>query len=135
MFDEQALEKSTAKSGLNHRALKRVISHIEENYHVEIPLAELASVAFLSTYHFSRLFKQSTGLTPHQYVISYRVRKAVEMMGNGHLNMKEIARQVGFCDQSHMTRHFKRIMGSSPVQYFKQNSGQKDSEGFSGWGS
>jgi AraC family transcriptional regulator len=62
----------------------------------------------MSPYHFARLFKESTGLSPYQYVIEARVRKAKELLTTGKFTISEAAYHVGFVDQSHLTRHFKK---------------------------
>jgi AraC family transcriptional regulator len=63
---------------------------------------------------FARLFKESTGQTPHQYVVEARVRKAKELLTTGEFTISEAAYHVGFVDQSHLTRHFKRVFGLPP---------------------
>ena len=68
----------------------------------------------MSPYHFTRLFKESTGQSPHQYVVEARVRKAKELLTTGKFTISEVAHHVGFADQSHLTRHFKRVFGLPP---------------------
>jgi AraC family transcriptional regulator len=64
--------------------------------------------------HFTRQFKKSTGQTPYEYVVEARVRKAKELVTTGKLTISEAAFHVGFADQSHLTRHFKRVFGLPP---------------------
>jgi len=75
-------------------------------------------VAHLSTYHLTRVFKKSTGVSPHQYVVQVRVNSARSLLtaGAGNRSLAEIAAAVGFADQSHLTRHFKRVLGVTPKQ-------------------
>ncbi len=68
----------------------------------------------LSTALATRLFKESTGQSPHQYVVDARVRKARELLTTGKFTISEAAHHVGFVDQSHLTRHFKRVFGLPP---------------------
>jgi AraC family transcriptional regulator len=68
----------------------------------------------LSPYHFSRQFKRSTGLSPHQYVVRKRVERAKELLINTDLTLYEVAISVGFVDQSHLAKHTKRLLGVSP---------------------
>jgi AraC family transcriptional regulator len=68
----------------------------------------------VSLYHFNRLFKASTGKSPYQYLVETRVRKAKDLLATGKFTIGEVANEVGFFDQSHLTRHFKRIFGLPP---------------------
>ena len=100
--------------GLPRRALKEVIDYIGDNLEKDLALAEMARVTHMSPYHFSRLFKESTGLTPHRYVIERRVQRAEVLLGSSALPIAEIALLCGFANQSHLNRHFKRLLGVSP---------------------
>jgi len=73
----------------------------------------------LSPFHLARLFKQVLGVSPHQYLIQVRVNSARSLLsaGSGERSLAEIAAAVGFADQSHLTRHFKRITGITPRQF------------------
>jgi AraC family transcriptional regulator len=79
-------------------------------------LAEIARVVDYSSYHLARLFKRFTGQSLRHYIILIRVEKARQMILEG-LALGDIATQVGFYDQSHLTRHFKRMMGVTPGDY------------------
>ena len=100
--------------GLSKRALKVVIDYIGDNLQEDLTLAEIAGAVHMSPYHFSRLFKESTGLAPHQYVIERRVQRAKELLSNTALPIAEIAFLCGFAHQSHLNRHFKRLLGVNP---------------------
>lgn len=100
--------------GLPPRALKDVIDYIGDNLGNDLTLVEIARTAHMSPYHFSRLFKRSTGLTPHRYVIERRVQRASELLSGSTLPISEIALLCGFANQSHLNRHFKRLLGLSP---------------------
>lgn len=97
--------------------MQQVIDYMSDRLPEKIALADLAAVANLSPYHFSRLFREETGLTPHQYLIRCRVEKAKRLLATGKVAIAEVAHQVGFADQSHLTRHFKRIIGATPRQF------------------
>ena len=100
--------------GLPRRALREVVDYIGDNLQKDLTLAEMARVARMSPYHFSRLFKESTGLTPHQYVIERRVQRARELLSSTDLPIAEVALLCGFAHQSHLNRHFKRLLGVNP---------------------
>ena len=108
-------------SGLSSSALRRVIEYIQDNLHTDLSLAELADVLQMSTTRLKFSFKQSTGLAPHQYIIKQRVERARQLLRHGDLMPSEVAILVGFYDQSHLNRHFKRLIGVSPGDY-RRNS-------------
>jgi AraC family transcriptional regulator len=77
----------------------------------------MAEVVGMSQYYFSKLFKMSTGTTPHQYVMRQRVERAQELLRESQLALVEIATQVGFETQSHFTSVFRRLVGITPKRY------------------
>jgi AraC family transcriptional regulator len=94
--------------------LEQVVNYIHEYLDRDISLAELAAVIQMGSRHFSRRFKQSTGLSPYQYLIKCRVDRAKELLQQKDSSIAQIAQAVGFANQSHLCRHFKRWMGASP---------------------
>jgi HD-GYP domain-containing protein (c-di-GMP phosphodiesterase class II) len=88
--------------------------YISDRLAQHISLSELATSVGLSVSYFTRLFKQSFGLAPHRYLITCRVERAKSLLLQGDLTLAEVAHAVGFADQSHLNRHFKRLMGISP---------------------
>jgi AraC family transcriptional regulator len=103
-----------SRGGLPRQKLRAAAEYIEEHLDSEVSLDELAAVAHLSTYHFARLFKASTGLPPHQYVIARRIERAKQLLRGDDLSLAQVAARVGFWDQGHFTRHFKRLVGVTP---------------------
>lgn len=79
-------------------------------------LDDMAKLALMSKYHLIRAFKRETGLTPHQFQIQNRVRKAQRLL-RGSAAIAEAALAAGFCDQSHLIRHFRRLVGMTPADY------------------
>lgn len=110
---------STYTDGLSDVKRQQVTEYINEHFHQEIKLAELAALVQLSPYHFLRLFKQSVGVTPHQYILQCRIKKAKFLLQNSELSIANVAARIGFCDQSHFNRYFKRIVGVTPRQYLQ----------------
>jgi AraC family transcriptional regulator len=88
--------------GLPREKLVRAVEYIQDQ------------AVGLSPDHFTRLFKESTGQSPHRYVVEARVRKAKELLTTGKFTISEAAFHVGFADQSHLTRQFKRVFGLPP---------------------
>jgi len=93
-------------NGLSRERLKRVYDYIEAHLDDRLTLADLAGVACLSPYHFSRSFKQAVGVGPQRYVMHRRVERAKALMRRTDQPLAVIAREVGFADQSHLTSAF-----------------------------
>ncbi len=104
-------------SGLGRSDLACVLTYIGDHLAENLSLRELAGCTPLSLYHFSRLFKQSTGLPPHEYILQQRVEKAKTLLAARRLTVGEVAQAVGFFDHSSLCRHFKRLTGFSPRQF------------------
>ncbi len=102
------------KGGLGKQQLQRIIDYIQEHLERDLSLAELASVSQLSCYHFARLFKKSTGYSPHQYHIQCRINRAKQLLKEDKLSIANIAQTVGFANQGHLNYHFKRLVGITP---------------------
>ncbi|GAB4347109.1 MAG: AraC family transcriptional regulator [Leptolyngbyaceae cyanobacterium] len=108
--------------GLSPTQLKSVVDYIHAYLDRELALEELAAIAQLSPYHFCRSFKQSTGLTPHQYLIRQRVERAKLLLKEGKMGILEVALACGFTHQSHLNRHFKRLTGMTPKKFSQESS-------------
>ena len=99
--------------GLPKYKLQQVIDYINAYLEQSLGLEELAQIAQMSPAYFSRLFKQSTGLAPHQYLIQCRVNRAKELLIKGNA-IADVAYKVGFANQAHLNYHFKRLLGVTP---------------------
>jgi AraC family transcriptional regulator len=98
--------------------LRAVVEYVEAHLDASPTLAEMAAVARVSAYHFARQFRAATGLPPHQYVIARRVERAREVLqADTGLSLAEAAAHAGFCDQSQLTHHFKRLVGVTPGEF------------------
>ena len=104
-------------NGLSRERLKRVYDYIETHLDDRLALVDLAGVACLSTYHFSRSFKQAVGVGPQRYVMHRRVERAKTLMRRTDRPLAMIAQEVGFADQSHLTSVFRREIGVTPGHF------------------
>jgi AraC family transcriptional regulator len=102
------------KPQLSQAKLRDVRDYIRVNLASDLSVFELAKIAQLSPFHFSRLFKNSVGMTPYQYVIRERIREGGRMLRTEKESIAEIALTVGFSSQSHFTDVFRKITGSTP---------------------
>jgi AraC family transcriptional regulator len=101
-------------NGLPQMKLRQIIDYIYAHLDTDLGLTELAGLVSMSPHYFSQLFKQSTGMTPHQFVIRTRAERAKELILQGKMTLADIAQSVGFANQSHLNVHFKRLFGVTP---------------------
>ena len=106
-----------AHGGLSAGAMRRVREYMQAHLGESIDLSMLAGVAGLSVHHFARQFKQSIGVAPHHYLTQKRVERAQEMLAQTRLSLSEIAYATGFADQSHLARHFRHMLGTTPREF------------------
>ena len=102
---------------LDDRRLRRVLTYIEEHLADDIAVADLANVACLSIFHFTRAFTATIGVPPHRYVSGRRLESAKAMIATGRASLSEIALECQFSSQSSFTRAFRRAMGMTPAEY------------------
>ena len=105
------------KGGLSPYQKRQVIDYIQANLTEELGLQDISKLIGISQFHFSREFKKSLGLTPHQYVRQQRVEKAKELLKQPDITLADIAVDCGFTHQSHMGRVFKEYVGTTPKKY------------------
>jgi len=112
---EQSIDFKETRLSLSQ--LNQVKEYIEENLSEELSIANLASVALMSEFHFARIFKATTGESPHRYVIQRRIERAKVLLSVTQLAIAEIAYRVGISNQSHFTAQFRKFVGTTPKQY------------------
>ena len=100
--------------------LLRAKDHMDANFHMKMPLAAMAQVAYLSPHHFLRSFKMAFGVTPHQYLITLRLDAARHSLTSGRKTVSEICNEVGFESLGSFSWLFKKHYGLSPDQYRKK---------------
>jgi AraC family transcriptional regulator len=108
--------KASPTGGLPPAARRRVLECIEARLDTSLALAELAREAGMSVRHFSRAFSTTLGMPPHQYILRQRVERARVLVSQG-MPLADVAQQVGFSDQSQLSRTFRRFTGSSPTAF------------------
>ena len=102
------------KNGLSKNQLTKIIEYIKNNLDKDLGLNELASLLQISPHYFCELFKKSMGIPPHKYVIQTRLNRAKELLLTGNYSIAQVAFIVGFANQSHLNRHFKKFFGVTP---------------------
>ena len=96
--------------------VRRVRTYMVEHFAENVTLEQLAALVNLSPFHLLRVFRNAVGLPPHAYLLQVRVEQAKKLLRT-EVSLADGAAQIGFADQSHLTRQFKRIVGVTPGQY------------------
>lgn len=100
--------------GLPGYKLRRVTEFINHNLSGELTLGEISEVAGLSQFHFARVFRQTTGITPQQYVKQKRIENAKYLLTVSDLPLVEVSMRTGFKNQSHFTTLFRKLTNFTP---------------------
>jgi AraC family transcriptional regulator len=118
--NRRSLPMRDAHGGMSAWKLKQVITYIEDNLESDLSLQEVAKVAGISVSHLKTLFRQSTGVPVHQYVLRRRVERAKLLLQDDSLSIAQVAFAAGFAHQSHLARHMKRLLGVTPAAARKE---------------
>jgi AraC family transcriptional regulator len=102
---------------LDDGTFERVHAYIESHVGEPVRLGDLARVAGVSRFHFARQFRRRTSESPIAYLLRTRIERAKTLLFRDHVKVCELAAVLGFCDQSHFTRTFRRIVGVSPSAF------------------
>jgi AraC-like DNA-binding protein len=113
-YTEETLPPATF--GYEHDAVRRARAYLQERFNAPVSLDELSAIAGLSPFHLVRSFTRYVGVPPHAYQIHIRIERARTPLRAG-APLAAVASSVGFADQSHFTRHFRRIMNATPASY------------------
>ena len=108
------------KGGLPGYRLRRVLNYIGDNLAENLSLSQLATVAGMSPHYFSELFKQSTGSTPHDYVLMQRIERAKQHLRDQKLSIIQVGLESGFQNPSHFARVFRKLVGTTPSGFQTQ---------------
>ncbi|MDI3563938.1 helix-turn-helix domain-containing protein [Bradyrhizobium sp. Arg816] len=110
------------RGGLSPKAMHRVDEYIDANFARNISLSELSVLVDLSRFHFARAFKQATGTSAYQFILTHRVERAKEMLSRQDLSIDQVARAVGFKSPLQLGRAFRRLLGITPSAFRRQLS-------------
>lgn len=105
------------EGGMGHRKLLQVTNYINDYLDQDIKLTDLAQLLGMSQSHFSHLFKQSMGISPHQYLLQQRVERAKQLLKQTERSVIEIALACGFDSHSHLSKQFRQFTGMTPKAY------------------
>jgi AraC family transcriptional regulator len=107
---------------LTHQQMRRVSDFVQDHLSQDLSLEAMAEQAGFSAYHFARLFRQTTGESPHQFVLRQRIERAQRLLKERELPLVHVAFESGFASQSHLTQVFKRYLGLTPRAYRQNHS-------------
>ena len=104
--------------------VERATRFFDQRYAERVTVQAAARVAGLSAKHFAEVFRAAVGCTPHQYLVRCRLRRAQQLIAaeGDRQSLAEVAWSAGFCDQAHLTRHFRRAFGQSPGRWRQQTA-------------
>ena len=105
------------RGGLSPVKLRKIKELVQEKMEEDLSLEEMARTVGLSTAHFSQVFRNTTGQTPYQYLLWYRVQRAKEMLRSAEIRVLDVAIACGFKTQQHFARVFRQLCGASPTEY------------------
>jgi AraC family transcriptional regulator len=117
LYSRDTASVSRYRLGLSPMQIRRVREYIRKNLASNIGLVELAHQVNLSPHYFAMLFKHALGIPPHRYVLQERIREAQRKLAVGRMSISELALNLGFSDQSHFSRAFRKVTGTTPKRY------------------
>lgn len=107
-------ELELSRVGLVDRRIRRAVEMMHAHMDRDLPIEELAGAAYLSPFHFARLFKKLTGASPHAYLASLRVQRAQQLLAETDLSISELSARVGYSSPSHFSKAFRQSTGLTP---------------------
>ncbi len=120
IFQQLAKRQGAEKKlGLGVTKTKEITDYIDSHVDDDLSIQVLSQIAGVSSFHFVRMFKTETGISPHRFVMRHRVQKVKSLLANSKISLADIAYRVGFSSQSHMTSSFRKLVGTSPGRYRK----------------
>jgi AraC family transcriptional regulator len=108
------------RGGLGSARLRKIKELVDAKIEDDLSLDEMAQFVQLSTAHFAKMFRKSTGQSPHQFVLCLRVERAKEMLRSVETHILDVAVACGFKTQQHFARVFRKVCGASPTEYRRE---------------
>lgn len=124
--DHRVIVDQADRIHLSPMKLRRILEYIDGNLDQDLRLSEMAAIAELSTFHFSRVFKLATGYSPYRFVRDRRLDRSRALLRDGQLDIAELAVACGFATQSHFTAAFTKAIGIPPGRFRRNAQGQTD---------
>jgi AraC-like DNA-binding protein len=113
----RAVELELSRAGLVDRRVRRAVELMHARLAEDVPLEEMAAAAYLSPFHFARLFKKVTGTSPHAYLAALRLERAQTLLATTDLSITEVGARVGHTSPSHFAKAFRQATGLSPREF------------------
>ena len=113
----RAAELELSRAGLVDRRVRRAVELMHARLAEDVPLEEMAAAAYLSPFHFARLFKKVTGTSPHAYLAALRLERAQTLLATTDLSVTEVGARVGYTSPSHFAKAFRQATGLSPREF------------------
>jgi AraC family transcriptional regulator len=113
-YTNSASQIKVFSGGLSPSTLRRVKEFINENLEQDLTLTDISRLAGLSSFHFGRVFRQTTGITLQRYIMNHRIEKAKELLAKTQFPLVEIGFRTGFKNQSHFTTFFRKTTSLTP---------------------
>ncbi|HEY0323042.1 MAG TPA: helix-turn-helix domain-containing protein [Pyrinomonadaceae bacterium] len=107
-------ELELSRVGLVDRRIRRAVEMMHAHMDRDLPIEEMAGAAYLSPFHFARLFKKLTGASPHAYLATLRVQRAQQLLAETDLSISELSARVGYASPSHFSKAFRQSTGMTP---------------------
>lgn len=117
LLDIPVTPEEPAAGGLTPAQMNRLVARLEASREHRLSVAEMAETVGLSESWFAAAFKKTTGKAPHQWQVEQRVLRAQALLRDGDLRVADIAAQLGFSDQAHLTRAFRQVAGETPAAW------------------
>lgn len=115
-------ETQASQNDRMHQVVQLIMTYMENNYAKDISIEQLATLYYVSPTYLSKIFKDLTGVSPINYLIQIRLKKAHELLTTDDLTVKEVAKAVGYEDAYHFSKSFKKHFGTSPSLVKKQEN-------------